>query len=173
MCSNGGIQFDIYAKKDITITSITFGTYENCKWRIFLSGRPYQRTNPSEWTQIAQGASKGPRKKSQQVTLSPIRRLNAGRRLGVYLYGDNSRGILFKNYSSGYTADNEFLRIERGCAMRRTLFESQGNDGGYEFVGTIGYISCVGREGKGSEKTFPVKKISLMKSGSISMTNLL
>ncbi len=139
-CCNGGIQFNVHVKRNLTITSITFGTYENCDWAIYISGNPYERTITSGWTQVAKGRSRGARKKPQEVTFDKPLRVAAAQVLGMYIYGNNSRGILFEDSSIGYITEDDFLRIESGCAMRRNLFESQENHGEYEFVGNIGYV---------------------------------
>lgn len=66
--------------------------------------------------------------------------LRAGQVGGIYIYADNSRGVLFEDSSSPHTADGEALTIACGCAMTHIPFESQHNHGEYEFVGSIGYV---------------------------------
>lgn len=139
-CCNGGIQFNIFTKRNLTITSITFGTYENCDWAIYVSSKPYQTTSTAEWVQVSKGRSTGARKKPQEVTFDKPLRAAGAQALGIYVYGNSSRGVLFDDSSTSYITEDDSLRIDGGCAMRRNLFESQENYGEYEFVGSIGYM---------------------------------
>lgn len=123
----------------MTITSLTFGTYEKCNWQIFISRERYQRTDPWKWFKVASGAANGDvRNKPYQAHFAEPLFLYGGKILGCYITGDNTRSILC-NPSSDTMAENDELRIERGCAMHSTLHSRESNYGDYEFVGSIGY----------------------------------